>query len=184
MIIAEGVDDFLVAKKKVARRLGFSDRLLPANDEIERALLDHRKLFPSPEQERSLARLRKIAVEAMEFLEEFSPYLTGNIIDGNVGPHNDILIYLPVESPEEVMIKLMNNGIPFTETTHCLTRSAQRRKTDYPGIRFLVDGTTINVHFFQEQLLRETLNSGKSRVRSASLKNARRLTELPAAEDD
>src|ERR1051326_3811278 len=76
-IMAEdGIDDFALAKRKAARGLGAVDaHSLPGNDEIEEALRQYRALFQGTEQGERIAALRRIALDAMQELERFRPYL-------------------------------------------------------------------------------------------------------------
>src|SRR3990170_3607900 len=65
-IMAEdGIDDFALAKRKAARRLGANDaQALPANDEIEAELRAYRSLYQAEEHTLRVAELRSIALRA------------------------------------------------------------------------------------------------------------------------
>src|ERR1051326_1713892 len=78
-IMAEdGIDDFALAKRKAARQLGVAEtESLPANDEIEDELRTYRSLYQHETHQRRIDELRTVAVEAMQALERFNPYLTG-----------------------------------------------------------------------------------------------------------
>src|SRR4029077_17318687 len=71
----EGIDDFALAKRKAARRLGAADsEALPANDEIEAELRDYRPLYQAEEHSARISELRRVALDAMRALERFSLY--------------------------------------------------------------------------------------------------------------
>src|SRR5207249_11971864 len=78
-IMAEdGMEDFALAKRKAARRLGASEaQALPGNDEIEAELRSYRALYQAEEHPLRIAELRRVAREAMRALHRFNPYLTG-----------------------------------------------------------------------------------------------------------
>ena len=66
----EGIDDFALAKRKAARRLGASEtESLPSNDEVEAELRDYRALYQAEEHPRRILELRTIALDAMDALK-------------------------------------------------------------------------------------------------------------------
>ena len=74
----QGVDDFLLAKRKAAERLGVTDAsILPRNTEIEAARVAHQRLFAADRHEADLATLRRTALEAMRLMADFEPRLVG-----------------------------------------------------------------------------------------------------------
>ena len=115
-IMAEdGVDDFALAKRKAARQLGATDtHSLPRNDEIEAELRAYRALYQAGEHPELVAELRRGAFEAMQALEQFSPYLTGPVLSGLAGPYAEIELQLFPDSAKEVEIFLLDRGISFT----------------------------------------------------------------------
>src|SRR5512145_1726535 len=76
----QGVDDYLLAKRKAAERLGVTDAsILPRNTEIEAALVAHQRLFAAERHESGLADLRRSALEAMRLMADFQPRLVGPV---------------------------------------------------------------------------------------------------------
>lgn len=111
----EGVKDFKAAKRKAAQRHGLpSNGNLPGNAEVEAALRDYQRLFQAETQGQRLRELRQGAVAAMEFLQEFSPRLVGSVLRGTAGPHSSIGLHLFANTPEEVVLFLMERDIPFS----------------------------------------------------------------------
>src|SRR5258708_31896508 len=82
-IMAEdGIDDFALAKRKAARQLGAVDtEALPRNDEVEAELRAYRALYQAGEHPELIEELRRLALEVMQALEQFNPYLTGPVLD-------------------------------------------------------------------------------------------------------
>jgi hypothetical protein len=115
-IMAEdGIDDFALAKRKAARRLGAAEsEALPANDEIEAELHAYRALYQPQEHSQRIAELRRIALDAMRALERFSPYLTGAVLKGTAGPYAEIELQLFPESAKEVEMLLLERRIAYT----------------------------------------------------------------------
>jgi hypothetical protein len=115
-IMAEdGVDDFALAKRKAARQLGAPEtEALPANDEVEAELNAYRALYQPEEHSERIAELRRIAVDAMQALERFSPYLTGPVLKGTAGPYAEIELQLFPESAKDLEIFLLERRIAFT----------------------------------------------------------------------
>ncbi len=114
-IMAEdGIDDFALAKRKAARRLGAPDtEALPANDEIKAELRAYRSLYQAEEHPERIESLRRSALEAMRLLERFNPYLTGPVLAGTAGPYAEIELQLFPESVKEVELFLLDQDIAY-----------------------------------------------------------------------
>lgn len=129
-IMAEdGIDDFVLAKRKAARQLGVarSDDLreaLPANDEVETELRAYRALYQGDEHPERIAELRRIALDAMRALERFNPYLTGPVLKGTAGPYAEIELQLFPESAKDVELYLLGRNLAYS------TREARRYSGD------------------------------------------------------
>jgi hypothetical protein len=117
-IMAEdGIDSFGLAKRKAARQLGAPDtEALPRNEEVEEALHAYRALYQSDEHPELIAELRRIALDAMQVLEQFSPYLTGPVLKGTAGPYAEIELQLFPESSKDVEIFLLDRGLNYSTT--------------------------------------------------------------------
>jgi len=115
-IMAEdGIDDFALAKRKAARQLGAPEtEALPRNDEIEEELRAYRALYQPEEHSQRIVELRRIALDAMQALERFSPYLTGPVLKGTAGPYAEIELQLFPESAKEVELFLLERRIAYT----------------------------------------------------------------------
>jgi hypothetical protein len=145
ILAREGVHDLAFAKRKAASRLGISETVcLPRNEEIEAALLEHHRLFRAETQPQHIARLRRLALEAMRFLSDFSPLLTGGVWDGTGGDHAPIHLHVFTDSPEDLMQKLMSRDIPFEEGSHS-TGKGTGRSGEFPALRFYVDGVRVEL---------------------------------------
>ena len=115
LMAEDGIDDFALAKRKAARQLGASDtESLPRNDEIEAELHAYRALYQADEHPGLIGELRRIALDAMQALEQFNPYLTGPVLKGTAGPFAEIELQLFPDSAKDVEIFLLDRNIAFT----------------------------------------------------------------------
>jgi len=112
-LMAEGgVADYQHAKRKAARQLGLPENTaLPDNAEVDAELRACRSLYQEDGHVELLAALRHTALELLDLLEPFHPYLTGSVLDGTAGEHSKIDILLFADSSKEVEIFLLNREI-------------------------------------------------------------------------
>lgn len=113
-LMAEGVDDFALAKRKAARQLGVPEtQQLPNNGEVEQALRTYQALYRSGTQDGLLQQLRTQALEIMRELACFEPLLSGSVLRGTATPYSDINLFLFADSQKDVELHLLNRGINF-----------------------------------------------------------------------
>lgn len=112
IILEEGVRDYGLAKRKAASHLGMTGRReMPANTEVESAVLERNRLFASVETRREhLERLRAAAL-VMERLESLEPRLVGPLLLGILEPQPVINLHGFAETVEEVIFQLGDMGI-------------------------------------------------------------------------
>lgn len=129
LIHEHGIQDFALAKRKAARQLGIAEaHNLPGNTEIERALRDYQALFYNDTQPLILQQLREIAIETMETLVEFNPYLTGSVLNGTANQHSDIQIELFTDNEKELELFLLNQGIQFKQGQRQIIHQGNRKQ--------------------------------------------------------
>ena len=152
----QGIDDFLLAKRKAAERLGVADAsVLPRNTEIETALAEHHRLFAGNRHDADLADLRKIALRAMRLLREFEPRLVGPVLSGTASAHSEINLHLFAESAESVALRLMEQGIPHQAAERRL-RYEPTRVVSYPAFRFVAGRQPIDAVVFPLNGIRQS----------------------------
>jgi len=123
-MIAQDGADYATAKAKAARQVLGVDRpapnYLPDNLQVEDEVRRYQSLFQGPAQAARLKHLRSAALEVMAALAEFRPYLTGAVLSGSAGEHDDIHLQLFADSAKEVEIWLLNRNvdIEISETPH------------------------------------------------------------------
>jgi hypothetical protein len=123
-LIAEDGADYGTAKRKAARQIlgnaKVRGEIMPDNAQIEDEVRIYNELFLNESQPARLLHLRKLALRMMEELEQFSPYLTGAVLNGTAGEHSDIHLQLFTDSPKDVQIFLINKNVNFevSESSH------------------------------------------------------------------
>ncbi len=123
-LVAQDGADYGVAKRKAASQvLGDqmpASNLLPDNAEVEEEVRRYQALFQGDSQPARLQRLRTIALQVMDALGDFKPYLTGPVLNGTAGEHDDIRLQLFADSAKDVQIFLLDKkvDIDISETPH------------------------------------------------------------------
>lgn len=118
-LIAEGgISDYAQAKRKAAHSLGLPPNTrLPEDSEVENELRTHQRLFQCEEQTAKISYLRGKAIEIMEIVQKFTPYLTGSVLDGTAGRYAEIDIQLFPDSAKDVEIFLLNRHIDYEHSS-------------------------------------------------------------------
>ena len=119
MMAEDGISDYDTAKRKAAHRLGLPENNshLPEDGEVEAELRAYQRIFQEDEQTARIALLRQKAVEIMEIVQRFNPYLTGSVLDGTAGRYAEIDIQLFTDSAKDVEIFLLNSQIDYQHST-------------------------------------------------------------------
>ena len=155
----QGIDDFLVAKRKAAERLGVVDAsILPRNTEIEAALFARRRLFSGGRHEAALADLRRSALQAMRLMADFEPRLVGPVLTGTASAHSDIHLHLFTDTPEAVSIRLDERGVPH-EALERRLKFERDRVVTYPAFRFVAGRQAVDAVVFPLDGIRQSPSS-------------------------
>jgi hypothetical protein len=152
----QGIDDYWLAKRKAAERLGASDiSVLPKNTEIEAALAEHQRLFQSATHSSALSALRRTALEAMHLLRKFEPRLVGPVLSGTASAHSEVNLHLFAEGAETVVLHLMDRGVPHRMAERRL-RYEPNRLVSYPVVQFVAGGCEIDAVVFPLNGIRQS----------------------------
>lgn len=187
-LIAEEGLDYAAAKRKAARQLLGDTRVagewLPDNDMIEAELHEYMALFQSETQPAELARLRRVALDWMDRLAPFAPYVAGAVLNGTANAHSDIHLQTFSDSQKEVAIYLLNQNIQYdvSETRHFAGRG------DVETLSFLwrerrdSDPVGIHVALYDADDLRGAVRAdARGRLNRADAAALRALLDAPAA---
>lgn len=113
LMAEDGIEDYALAKRKAARQAGVPDaRQMPNNDEIDAALRLYRELYRQ-EHPAQLRLLRQLALETMDELARFNPYLTGSVLRGSAGKYAGIHLQLFTDNAKSVEHYLLDRNINF-----------------------------------------------------------------------
>jgi hypothetical protein len=152
----QGIDDYGLAKRKAAERLGATDiAVLPKNTEIEAALAAHQRLFEAHTHTSELSVLRRTALHAMRLLKRFDPRLVGPVLSGTASAHSEVNLHLFAEGAEPVALHLMEQGIPHRIAERRL-RYEPNRLVAYPVIRFVAGNQPIDAVVFPVDGIRQS----------------------------
>lgn len=158
-MIAQDGADYGTARRKAARQVLGVDQpkpnMLPDDLQLEDEVRKYQALFGGAAHAERLARLRAIALEAMQALADFNPYLTGAVLNGTAGEHDDIHLQLFADSAKEVQIYLLNRNvnIEISETPHFKGgRHAAVETVSFPWQR-----ETVHAELYEYQDLRGAL---------------------------
>ena len=177
-MIAEDGADYGTAKRKAAKLILGNQQvrgdILPDNAQIEAEVREYQTLFFGEEHGLRLRQLRELAVELMEQLADFSPFLTGAVLNGTAGEHSDIHLQLFSESSKDVAVFLLNQGIHYEvwETAHF--RSPNR---SIEVLSFLWKGEAVHLSLYEYDDLRHTGKAGGKRTERADLETVRTLLD-------
>jgi hypothetical protein len=116
LVVEEGLE-YAAAKRKAARDLaptrGNARAELPSNEALEDAVREHIALFCAETQPRELSVLRTLALEWMQRLAEFRPYLSGAVWRGTATRLSDVHLDLYADDAKAPEIALINHGIDY-----------------------------------------------------------------------
>lgn len=162
-MIAEDGADYATAKRKAAKQVLGNTRVrgdvLPDNSQIEEEVRQYNDLFFSEDQPARLLHLRTLALELMEELSDFSPYLTGAVLNGTAGPHSDIHLQLFTDNGKEVAIQLLNRNIDFEVSEN---RHFKDPKQQVEVLSFMWRGEGVHLALYLTDDLRGSVRSNAS----------------------
>jgi hypothetical protein len=155
----QGIDDYLLAKRKAAERFGATDAaVLPRNSEIEAALAEHHRLFGAGTHNSTLAALRRVALDAMRMLREFEPRLVGPVLSGTASAHSEISLHVFAETAEAVAMCLLDHAIPH-QVAERRMRYERDRIVAYPAFRFVAGDRPVDAVVFPLDGIRQSPSS-------------------------
>lgn len=182
-MMEQGAQEFDRARRKAAERAGIGNkRYWPSNEEIQEALLRHRRLFQGEKQEREIRKLREEALAAMQTFAVFTPRLVGLALTGCADAAQGVRLHLFTDNPEDVVLRLLDQGIPWQEREGILRYGGGTRRT-HPIFSFIAGETPFDLVVLPTGSRR---NPPLSQIderpdRGAGIAEIRRLLEQPSA---
>ena len=177
MVVEEGLE-YGPAKRRAVRQLGLPQRTaLPGNDEVEDAVRDYIAVFCADTQPAELRALRRLALQWMERLERFHPYLSGAVWHGTATRLSDIYIQLFCEDEKSAEIALIDLGVAYEpRTVMGLRHEPVEALSFHAPCREL--GETVGIHLMVHDLddvRGALLRDSKNRVPRGDLAAVRRI---------
>lgn len=176
-MIAEDGADYGTAKRKAAKQILGNTKVrgdfMPDNAQIEEEVRQYNELFFADSQPARLLHLRKLALRMMTELAQFSPYLTGAVLNGTAGEHSDIHLQLFAPSAKDVEIFLINRNVDFevSESAHF-----KGRGEPVETLSFLWQNEGIHLALYETDDLRGAIKSGaEGRMMRADIDAVRTL---------
>ncbi len=172
-MIAEDGADYASAKRKAAKLLLGNQKVrgdvLPDNAQVEEQVREHLALFFGEEHAERLRHLRLLAVELMEMLAGFSPWLTGAVLNGTASAHSDIHLQLFADSPKDVALFLLNANMDYE-----VSESPHLRHPDRPveTLSFMWKNEGVHLTLYDRDDLR---SAGRKHVDRTDLAGLRAL---------
>ncbi len=185
LIAEHGIENYRLAKRKAAHKLGVSERnFLPANAEVHSALAEYQRLFDGAAHSDRLLEFRRTAREAMLMFEDFQPRLVGPVLAGTATRHSEVNLHLFADAPEDVAMRLLDDRIAYRSAEKRI-RYVDDRVIRYPAFRFKAFCNGIEIVVFPTDGLREAPAcpvNGRPMQR-ANLKEVERLLDAMHADN-
>ena len=151
-VMAEhGIRDFALAKRKAAERLGLSTRgVLPSNALVQARLVARQRLFEPEAHDARIAKLRRLAANVMNLLEQFRPKLVGAVLDGTATINSAVELHVFSDSPELVAATLETCGVRVHDSQRRY-RFGPDDNTQIPGFELVLEDEDVQVMVFPER---------------------------------
>lgn len=153
-IAEDGLLTYHAAKHKAADQLGFKQKILPTNIEIERAVISYQHLFQNSFQPEELFKLRMTAIDVMNLFEHFTPRLVGSVLAGTARYQSEIIIHLFSDNPEAISAQLLESNIPYKNSER-RTRTTDKSTVTFPAYSFIAGHMSIVLIIFPEKHLKQ-----------------------------
>jgi hypothetical protein len=152
LMVEHGIQDFSLAKRKAAERLGLraGASALPSNAQIQERVVERQRLFEPEARDEWLAKLRQIATNVMEVLDAFRPKLVGAVLDGTATVSSQIELHVFSDSPEAVAAALEQRGFRLHDSQRRY-RFGRELTEQIPGFDLVVDDEELQVMVFPER---------------------------------
>lgn len=150
IICEERMTDYRLAKLKAAERMGFTAHTaMPANADVQAAVIEYQQLFGGNDYRDHLHQLRSKALEAMRLLADFAPRLVGSAVTGAAHRGHRVQLHCFTDAPEEIDLFLLDRGVDF-RTGERRYRFPDGRTHDIPTLHFEAGDIGIDVAVFSE----------------------------------
>jgi hypothetical protein len=152
LMVEHGIQDFSMAKRKAAERLGVRAQAgaLPTNAQVHERVIERQRIFEPDAQDARLAKLRLVATNVMGVLDAFRPKLVGGVLDGTATLTSAIELHVFSDSPEAVAAALEQQGLRLHDSQRRY-RFGRELIEQIPGFDLMVDDEELQVMVFPER---------------------------------
>lgn len=152
LMAEHGIQDFALAKRKAAERLGVrpGGGGLPSNTEIEAQLAQRQRIFEPRTHGDRLTELRRIAADVMQAISPFRPKLVGPVLEGTATLGSAVEIHCFSDAPEAVAAALESHRLHWRDRQRKYRFGGQVAQL-IPGFAVVVDGVPLDVMVFPER---------------------------------
>jgi hypothetical protein len=152
LMVEHGIQDFSLAKRKAAERLGVRTQAgaLPSNAQIHERLIERQRIFEPDAHDQRLSKLRLVATNVMGVLDGFRPKLVGSVLDGTATLTSPIELHVFSDSPEAVAAALEEQGFRLHDNQRRY-RFGRELTEQIPGFELIVDDEELQVMVFPER---------------------------------
>lgn len=143
MLVVDEGRELADAMQRAAKEHGVRVNTLASSlPELRAAISEHRALF-RPQQLTVLRERRRTALDAMRAFAAFEPRLAGSLVFGD-GPVDRVRLMLYADTPEQVLLSLNDQRIPFQEGEASLLL-AGRQRVSRPAFHFVAGDVAIEL---------------------------------------
>jgi len=138
---------------------------LPDNAQIEQEVREYNELFFGDTQPQRLLHLRQLALEIMDELERYSPYIVGAVLNGTAGNHSDIHLHLFADNTKDVAIYLLNKDVQFE-----VSESFNNRNDSIETLSFMYKNEGVHLVLQDQDAIRSGHGKSTERANAAGLR--------------
>ena len=121
--------EYKQAKRKAAEILGA--RILPSNREVADELDSIADEIEGKSRLKRLLRMRKEALEIMQYLEDYSPRLIGSVWRGTVHKNSDIDITVFSHDPKDVMKRIAERNFKIIKVEEDVIAEGEDKRSTF-----------------------------------------------------
>ena len=180
-MIAEDGADYGSAKRRAAKQLLGNQKIkgdiLPDNSQVESEVREYNALFFGDSQPQRLLNLRELAIELMQRLDRFNPYLIGAVLNGTASKHSDIHLHLYTDNSKEVAIFLLNLDIQYE-----VSESINKRREAMETLSFMYQNEGVHLLVHSHDDLRASPRADRANL--AAVRQLIEQIQLPDLEND
>ncbi len=174
--IAEEGAEYGNAKRKAVKQLlgnqKIKGNILPDNEQIEQEVREYNAIFFADSQPARLQHLRRVALDLMQRLAHFNPFVTGAVLNGTAGEHSEIYLHLYTDNSKDVAIFLLNLDMEFE-----VSEQAGKRNESVETLHFFYENEAVHLLIYDFDDIRHTDKQQRASADTLAMLIAENQTE-------